>query len=256
LIFEQETISFEILDVFSLNQENVKMTNSGRNFDAISFRYDADTVVETGRKQIEFKKNSVGFFPANVDYTRISRKDDLIVIHFNSLSYHSKDIEYFYPENHEKLSELFKKIAWCWSQKSASYKHKASAIMYEIFALCYEENKQEKFNSKIKASVDYINNNYLNPDFSLSDAVKKSFMSEVYFRKLFKGEFNTSPKKYIIAAKIKHAVSLINSGLYTLKEIATLCGYTDYKYFSVEFKKMTGKSPSEYTYCFTLPHNE
>lgn len=75
-------------------------------------------------------------------------------------------------------------------------------------------------------------------------------MSEVYFRKLFKKEFNTSPKKYVIDSRIKHAVSLINSGLYTLKEIASLCGYTDYKYFSVEFKKMTGKSPSEYTYSF------
>lgn len=256
MIFEQETISFEILDVFSLNQENVKLTNSGRNFDAISFRYDADTVVETGRKQIEFKKDSVGFFPANVDYTRISKKDDLIVIHFNSLSYHSKDIEYFYPENHEKMSELFKKIALCWSKKSVSYKHKASAILYEIFALCYEENTRNLTNSKIAESVKYIQKNCLNPDFSLIEAAKKSFISDVYFRKLFKREFNISPKKYVIETRIKHAVSLINSGLYTLKEIAPLCGYTDYKYFSVEFKKIMGKSPSEYTYYFVLPHNE
>lgn len=82
-----------------------------------------------------------------------------------------------------------------------------------------------------------------NPDFSLAEAAQKSFVSEVYFRKLFKKEFNTSPKKYVIDSRIKHAVSLINSGLYTLKKIASLCGYTDYKYFSVEFKKNDGQKP-------------
>ena len=44
----------------------------------------------------------------------------------------------------------------------------------------------------------------------------------------------------------KYAKELISTGDYSLKEIAFMCGYSDYKYFSSEFKQFTGISPSEY----------
>ena len=47
---------------------------------------------------------------------------------------------------------------------------------------------------------------------------------------------------------MEYAASLILAGNFTLQEIADMCGYDDYKYFSVEFKKMIGVSPSKYTY--------
>ena len=72
-------------------------------------------------------------------------------------------------------------------------------------------------------------------------------MSEVYFRKRFKEEYGTSPQKYITHLKIRYAKELIYIGYYSLKEIALMSGYTDYKYFSTKFKKHTGLSPSDYT---------
>ena len=92
--------------------------------------------------------------------------------------------------------------------------------------------------------------NYKNPNLTLSEIAEKSFISEVYFRKLFKKEFGISPQKHIINLRIQYAVGLISSGYYSLKEIAQLSGYNDYKYFSVEFKKIKGVSPSEYLYNF------
>ena len=40
------------------------------------------------------------------------------------------------------------------------------------------------------------------------------------------------------------------AGYYSLTENSELCGYNDYKHFSVEFKKATGLSPSKYKYNF------
>ena len=37
---------------------------------------------------------------------------------------------------------------------------------------------------------------------------------------------------------------------YSIKEVATLSGYRDYKYFSTEFKRIKGVSPSEYLYNY------
>ena len=97
----------------------------------------------------------------------------------------------------------------------------------------------------------YIEKNYLRNDFSLSDAAAKSFMSETYFRKLFKQEFGTSPKHYVISRRIEYAKALIITGYFSIEKIAGMCGYNDEKHFSTEFKKITGVSPSKYNYNFS-----
>ena len=108
------------------------------------------------------------------------------------------------------------------------------------------KNKNKNDDSKIKESVNYINSRFATPWVSVSDAAELSFMSEVYFRKLFKAEYGISPQKYIIKLRLEKASELIKSGDYSLKEVAIMSGYTDYKYFSTEFKRAFGCSPSEY----------
>lgn len=45
MFFENEIISFNILDVLELKQKSVRIHNSGRNFCAISFRIKSDAVL-------------------------------------------------------------------------------------------------------------------------------------------------------------------------------------------------------------------
>ncbi len=250
MIFEQEHIIFEILDVFHFDQSFTKRTASNRNFDAVSFRYKANTIIETSKQQIELNDNSICYFPSNVPYTRISQNDKLIVIHFKSFNYHSNHIEYFLPSKPEKYRILFEQILSTWDSKDISYKHDSAAILNKIFAEFCKDNFSVCKEDKIADSVLYIKKNYLQQDFSLSVAAGKSLMSEQYFRKLFKKEFGISPKKYVIENRIKRAQALILTNHYTVSEIAELCGYTDYNYFSTEFKKATGVSPSQYSYNF------
>lgn len=252
MIFERETIAFQIFDVLYLEQGNVNNTvNCNRNFDALSFRIESDAVVESGNSIFELDSNCIGYFPSSVKYVRSAKTDKCIVIHFKVFDYHSHKVECFKPENPEKYLELFRKILDCWNRRSASYKHEASAILYEIFACMYEENKPLKTHvAMIEPAIEYIEKNMFRKDFLLSEAAGKSMVSEVYFRKLFKAEFGISPKKYIIKSRINRAASLISSGYFALAEIADMCGYDDYKHFSSEFKKQTGVSPSGYAYNY------
>ena len=251
MFFESEILSFNILDVFELNQKNINTFNTGRNFNAISFRFRADTCLETKKFEYYIKDNYVSYVPARLNYTRISNIDELIVIHFDTINYRTENIEFFESKEPEILAKLFRKILDCWNKKDIGYKYKCSAILYEIFAECYSQNfKPESLNSKIQKSVDYILKNYKNSDLSIKEIADKSFISEVYFRRLFKEEYGISPQKYIINLRIQSAMGLISTGYYSLKEVSDMSGYTDYKYFSVEFKKIAGVSPSEYSYNF------
>ncbi len=249
MFFEQESISFQVLDVLYINQGAIKTDNYGRNFEAISLRYKADSVVEYNGKTVEFGDNTIGFFPANLDYKRTSGGDTMIAIHFKTFNYSTKDIEKFVPADYLEYRKLFEEALRVWNSKSVSYIHETASVVSRIFARLYMDNKKSNIKQhKIGNSVEYIDNNCLRKDFKLSRAAEKSYISETHFRRLFKEEFGISPKQYIINRRIKRATSLIIAGYHTLKEIASMCGYDDYKHFSVEFKKITGISPSKYRY--------
>ena len=250
MFFENEMISFNILDVLELKQKNVRMNNSGRNFCALSFRMKSDAVLISNEKVLKMEDNSVFFVPANLDYDRQAEVDDLIVIHFDLANYCEKKMESFKPKNPEKMRELFEKILEKWNEKEIGYKYDCASVFYKILKICYEENYKKEAFSKITASYKYMVENFKDPEISIKEISEKSFMSEVYFRKLFKEEYGVSPQKYLINLRIQNAVGLISTGYYSLKEIAALSGYTDYKYFTVEFKKQMGVSPSEYKYNY------
>lgn len=256
MFFEQDSIVFQILDVLYLEQEETKSYNHSRNFDALSFRLEADTLLSANGKEIEACSNSLCYFPSNVDYKRISKKDKMIVVHFKTFNYHSNDIECFVPEDPSKYARLFSGLYDCWSKKDTSYKHGAAAILNNIFFELYKDNKPEdNLRLKIYPSVTYIKENCMREDFSLSEAAAKSAVSEPYFRKLFKKEYGISPKQYVINRRLRHAASMIVAGYYSLEEISRMCGYCDYKHFSTEFKKLMGTSPSRYKYEFILQSN-
>ena len=251
MFFEKEVLSFNILDVLEIKQNNVDMLNKGRNFNALSFRFCSDTILKTEKSEYRMGNNFLSYVPARLDYSRHSKTEHLIAVHFDTISYTTKNIEYFLPSDPAVLAGLFKDILEVWNKKELGYKYRCSAILCEIFAECYAQNYVSKTqNSKIRSSVEYLLQSYRKSDLTIKEIADKSFISEVYFRKLFKEEYGVSPQKYIVDLRIQNAVGLISAGYYSLKEVAYLSGYTDYKYFSVEFKKKIGVSPSEYIYDF------
>ena len=251
MFFEREAFSFNLIDIFELRQNGVNIFNSGRNFNALSFRFRSDALLKTKTNEYRMGDNYVSYFPARLDYDRQASVDELIVVHFDTTNYRTRDIEFFLPREPEVLAGLFREILECWNKKEIGYYFKCSALLYEIFAECYRQNyRQEVRDSKISRSVEYMLKHYSNCDLTIKEIADQSYISEVYFRKLFKEGYGTSPRKYLVDLRIQHAVGLISTGYYSLKEVAYMSGYNDYKYFSVEFKKHKGLSPSEYLYNY------
>ncbi len=251
MFFEKETVSLNILDVFEFKQTDVNTFNTGRNFSALSFRYRSDAELKTESDVYKLGDNYVAYFPARLNYKRVASVDELIVVHFDTTDYFSDFIDLFEAHNPEKIARLFKKLLDTWNGREVGYKHKCTAILYDILAECYLENFRVRHkDSKIRASVDYVQRHFKDSSLTVGEVAKKSFMSEVYFRKLFKKEYGISPQKYIVNLRIQNAVGLISTGYYSLKEVAYMSGYNDYKYFSVEFKKALGISPSKYSYNY------
>ena len=235
MIFEREFLSLIILDVVKIEQKNVKVKVKGRNFDALSFRMHFDARLEANGKSVTVSKGSVAYVPAKLDYLREADVDELIAIHFQTSDYVSRDIEVLRMQDPEKIEELFCKILAIWESKEEGYRYLANACLYEIFSQCRRECASIfESSSKIKSSVEYMLGHYRDHDITIGAIAARSFMSEVYFRKIFREEFGISPQKYIVRLRLQHAIKLMSTGEYSLKDVALSSGYSDYKYFLSE----------------------
>ena len=251
MIFKKEGLSFELLDVLHIKQDKVSMFNTGRNFDALSFRIYADARIETKDQSISLLSGDICFIPARMDYVRTAEEDEMIVIHLNLLGSYDPGICVYTPEDREKFEDLFRQILSVWEEKKPGYHYTATSLLADIFKECYLQNAGEPVpNPKIEQAVAYMKENLSSPELTIRDCAAASHISEVYFRRLFRAAYGCAPQAYLIGLRIARAVGLMSGGYYSIKEVAELCGYRDYKYFSTEFKRMKGVSPSEYHYNY------
>ena len=84
------------------------------------------------------------------------------------------------------------------------------------------------------------------PDGNGSRLSRMCGITPEYFRRIFAGVYGISPKRYIENLKLTRAKELLQSGMYSVTEAATLSGYTDMSHFSRCFKKYTGVAPKNF----------
>ncbi|MEE1351163.1 MAG: AraC family transcriptional regulator [Clostridia bacterium] len=98
----------------------------------------------------------------------------------------------------------------------------------------------------IEKALAYIDSHF-NCDLSLDMLANAAHMSKTYFCSQFKALNGISPWDYITIKRIEQAIFYIENTNMTRLEIALKCGYNNTSNFYYAFKKVTGKSPSDYS---------
>lgn len=91
----------------------------------------------------------------------------------------------------------------------------------------------------------YIQQNYMY-DISMQDMARITNYSEAYFCKLFKQCFNQNFTSYLAGYRVKEAKKLLEQPTVNIKDVGQAVGYMDSNYFARVFKRITGKTPTEY----------
>lgn len=87
---------------------------------------------------------------------------------------------------------------------------------------------------------------FTNPELSLATVADALSYNAKYLSHLFKEKTGVGYNEYLRDTRIKFAVSLLERGLDSVKNVALLSGFTDPLYFSSVFKKIMGVSPAAY----------
>lgn len=98
----------------------------------------------------------------------------------------------------------------------------------------------------IMPAIKYLEENYQNSDLSNTELANICKISEIYFRRIFKECFNTTPKQFLVDTRINNAKRLLSDGALKINAVATKCGFTNQYHFCRTFKKKTGLTPTEY----------
>jgi two-component system response regulator YesN len=99
---------------------------------------------------------------------------------------------------------------------------------------------------KVKEALAYIQQNYKNAELSIQHLCKDLYISTSYFSAIIKNYTGKTFLEFLTETRINKAKELLRTTGLKTSEIAEMVGYQDAHYFSISFKKLTGKSPSEF----------
>ena len=128
-------------------------------------------------------------------------------------------------------------------------------INYDRLALAVLEIFQQVFPApyQIKPSTSYLPemiknyiDSHITEKITLDDISNHLYVSKSHIERAFKQEYGQTPMAYCLNQKISQIASMLATTNYSLTYISQQFGFTDVKYMSKCFKKIKGKTPTEY----------
>ena len=108
-----------------------------------------------------------------------------------------------------------------------------------------EVGKQSKAPKDISFIKHYLET-YYHESIQLEDLASMTHLSRFYISHSFKKEIGMSPMEYLIDIRIKESKILLRTTNYSISQVADIVGFTTPTYFSKQFRKSTGISPTDY----------
>lgn len=105
--------------------------------------------------------------------------------------------------------------------------------------------------SKDIAFIKHYLKTYYRESIQLEDLASMTHLSRFYISHSFKKDVGLSPMEYLMTIRIKESKILLRTTNYSVSQIADIVGFTTPTYFSKQFRKVTGISPSDYREQFS-----
>ena len=106
------------------------------------------------------------------------------------------------------------------------------------------DNKNYVVSNMVKNTIDYINRYYFK-QLSLKLIANEIYINPSYLGQIFKKEVGESFTDYVNKYRVKKAKDLLDNTDMKIYEVAEKVGFTDARYFSKIFKKITRINPSD-----------
>ena len=229
----------EAATVYSKKGESFHMAN--RELYGLSLCIDGRiTYIQNGVEYVSDKDVAV-FLPKGQSYSlRRDKTGHFPLINFDCLGCLCDTVTVIPIPNRDELLADYERI------KRLSCIDNSRNEILSIFYGMLHRISANNIPPELDAAVKYIYNNYSSPTLNNSVLASQSFISEVYFRRLFTNHFGISPKQFILNLRITKAKQLLTEGFESIASISEKCGFSNQYHFCRVFKERCGITPSEY----------
>lgn len=253
MFFCDSELVLEIIGIFKIKRDNYIVENAvTRSYDTLSIRLCGRCEFVCKNTDMVVSEDDILYIPSTINYNQKTDGEEIIAIHF--INYNKKNksgIEVFSPDNPLEFRSEIIRMYEIWNEKKTGYRQKCTSMLYNILYKTAQKLEERSFETQeinriMNKAINYIHQNYKNESILISEIAKSLFISETYFRRLFKKSYGVSPNKYITSLKLEYASQMLASGFYSVAEASINAGFSDTKYFSRLFKKHYLKTPLEY----------
>ncbi len=154
------------------------------------------------------------------------------------------------PANLAIACDLLEQLGRELDQKRAGYQAVAAALFLQVVGFlsrCYShiEGPGPRVLLRLGAVLDHLESS-LDQPIQLEELSKLAGMSKSSFQRAFRRALNASPVDYLIRLRIQKACELLANGEQNIKEVAAATGFDDSNYFTRQFRRVMGSSPSDF----------
>lgn len=214
----------------------------GRPFHSLSLRLSGKVRFEIDGKSYSSAQNDITFMPAGMSYhTQVQQSGSMLLVHFETDDC-TLNAQPIFQGNRPDLRILFSELCEKYSLDECNYFH-CMSLFYAILANL--SNPQQAIPRRLQLAKKQIDTQFSDP-ISIASLANESGISEVHFRNEFRRYYGMSPLSYLKQVRISNARQLLRSGYYTVTDVALACGFESISYFSYEFKRLTGITPTEF----------
>lgn len=219
-----------------------------RSMEHIEYKFNAEAefmqIVSHGQlHKIEMYVNMINIEGTEVRLADRVRNAKNYAIIMNTLLRKAAENGSVHPIHIDKLSsEYAKKIELQTSEKGVTALIKEMARKYTLLVKNHSMHGYSTLVRKVLIQID----SDLAADLTLRTLSGLLHVNPSYLSTIFKKETGQTLTEYVTGKRIEHAIFLLNCTNMQIQTIAQYCGIPDICYFTKIFKKVVGKSPSEY----------
>lgn len=174
------------------------------------------------------------------------KKDRAKSIIINTLSEARSMLEVMGMEDFEAYEQVNKYISQIDGKKSLEEERTALEAIFGGLVDAVAEVRDRKGNERAVLAVDYIRSHYGESSLNLQSICSYMAMSPSRFSAMFRECIGKSFVEVLSDTRMEKARELLETTSLKTYQIAEKTGFGDPHYFSLAFKKATGKTPTEY----------
>jgi AraC-like DNA-binding protein len=205
----------------------------------------------SGQPNIILKGGAVLYLPAGAVWKMTRAEDgEGAIVNFTLAGEGPAKAFGLTPTGFAKWQTLFTALEDAWLHERPGCAAKRLSLLYQAFSMLEEALARTELpaarQKALEKSIAYLEANLSKPAFSVESLAPVCDMCPTYFRQQFRRMYGTSPKQYLLNARIRRAKDLLASTDWTVTRIAEKAGFSSLYYFSKAFKAATKQSPREY----------